>query len=368
MNKVITINLGGTAYQLEEHGYEFLRAYLESAALRLGNNPDKDEIIADIERAIGDKCRALLSAHKSVVLSKEIESIVESMGPVQDDPVGEAGDTDGPRPPEGAPPPRRLFKIKEGATIAGVCNGLAAYFNIDPTLVRLGFVLIVFLGGAGILTYIVLAFVMPTAKTPEEKAAATGYAPFTAQEFIRRAKQGYYEGVRGLGDRQARREWKRRFKEDMRGWKRSATASWRQSADEWQAQWHRHWAEQPGTAAGVYAARTAFDVAALVCLLFIVFAVFGHGSWFGFFWHVPQLLLALLLVVLVWKVALLPFRGFRRFGYRSPLSLVLEFFAGVILFCLLVRVVHSHVPGLHGLLREVSDALHSFADWIGGSS
>ena len=58
MNKVVTINLGGTAYQLEEGGYDALRVYLETAGTRLRNNPDRDEILSDIERAIGEKFRA----------------------------------------------------------------------------------------------------------------------------------------------------------------------------------------------------------------------------------------------------------------------------------------------------------------------
>ena len=61
MNKVITINLDGNAYQLEEGGYDALRAYLETAAARLQGNPDRDEILSDIERAIAEKFRALLA-------------------------------------------------------------------------------------------------------------------------------------------------------------------------------------------------------------------------------------------------------------------------------------------------------------------
>ena len=69
MNKVITINLNGNAYQLEDRGYDALRAYLDNAARRLEGNPDKDEIVADIEQAIADKFRALLSATKTVAVS-----------------------------------------------------------------------------------------------------------------------------------------------------------------------------------------------------------------------------------------------------------------------------------------------------------
>ncbi len=91
MNKVITINLGGNAYQLEEGGYDALRAYLETAAARLQGNPDRDEILSDIERAIGEKFRALLGSHKTVVVTKEVAAVLAEMGPIEADP-GEAAD------------------------------------------------------------------------------------------------------------------------------------------------------------------------------------------------------------------------------------------------------------------------------------
>ena len=65
MNRVTIIQLNGNAYQREESGYEALRSYLDNAARRLEGNPDKDEIIADIEQAIAEKFRALLGASNS---------------------------------------------------------------------------------------------------------------------------------------------------------------------------------------------------------------------------------------------------------------------------------------------------------------
>src|SRR5580692_2114420 len=85
MNKVITINLGGNAYQLEEGGYDTLRAYLETATAQLADNPDRDEILSDIERAIADKFRALLASHKTVVEAKEVAAILGEMGPIDAD-------------------------------------------------------------------------------------------------------------------------------------------------------------------------------------------------------------------------------------------------------------------------------------------
>jgi phage shock protein C len=54
-----------------------------------------------------------------------------------------------------------LYRSKYDRQIAGVCGGLAAYFNVDATLVRVIFLLITFMGGPGLLLYIVLALVVP---------------------------------------------------------------------------------------------------------------------------------------------------------------------------------------------------------------
>ena len=56
---------------------------------------------------------------------------------------------------------RRLYKSNENKMVDGVCGGLAEYFDIDPTLVRLGWVLFCALGGSGILAYIIAAIVIP---------------------------------------------------------------------------------------------------------------------------------------------------------------------------------------------------------------
>ena len=58
---------------------------------------------------------------------------------------------------------KRLYKSSKNKMIDGVCAGIAEYFNIDPTLVRIGLVLFSAMGGAGILAYIIMAIVMPVA-------------------------------------------------------------------------------------------------------------------------------------------------------------------------------------------------------------
>ncbi len=196
MNKVITVSLNGNAYQLDEQGFEALRAYLASADARLESNPDKSEIVSDIEQAIADKCRRYLNPHKSVVVAAEIDRILSEMGPVEGETAGtETGRAGERRATSDAQPraeaPRRLYQIREGAMISGVCNGLAAYFNVDVTIVRIIFVAVTILtGGLWILAYILMMFIIPDANTSEERAAAHG-KPFNAQELVDRAKEHY---------------------------------------------------------------------------------------------------------------------------------------------------------------------------------
>ncbi|HLP24306.1 MAG TPA: PspC domain-containing protein, partial [Acidobacteriota bacterium] len=172
MNKVITINLGGTAYQLEETGYDALRAYLEAAGERLRHNPDRDEIVSDIEASIGEKFRGRLSAHKNVVTATEVAAVLAEMGPIEDDTAHAAagsssktGNEDQAEAPRAATagghgPVKRLYRIYDGAMVSGVCNGLGAYFGIDPTIIRVLFVLLALGWGAGVIAYLVLVIVV----------------------------------------------------------------------------------------------------------------------------------------------------------------------------------------------------------------
>lgn len=56
---------------------------------------------------------------------------------------------------------KRLYKSNENKMVEGVCGGIAEYFDIDPTLVRLGWVLFCALGGSGIIAYIIAAVIIP---------------------------------------------------------------------------------------------------------------------------------------------------------------------------------------------------------------
>jgi len=204
MRKVTTINLNNNAYQIDEDGYDALREYLESAERALASNPDRAEILADLEQAIADKCRLALGTYKTVINTAEIERILKEMGPVAGSTDDAPADSTATASPSGSTAgagsrTRRLYRVREAQKWSGVCSGLAAYAAVDVTWVRVAFVLLtIFGGGLGLLLYIVLVFVMPIATTPEEIAAAHGQ-PVNAQELVDRAKKKVMSGARSAG-------------------------------------------------------------------------------------------------------------------------------------------------------------------------
>lgn len=72
---------------------------------------------------------------------------------------------------------KRLYRSRKDRMIAGVCGGIASYFDIDPTLVRIFAVLTVFANGIGIIGYIIAWIIVPLEpeqKEGEEKDASSG--------------------------------------------------------------------------------------------------------------------------------------------------------------------------------------------------
>ena len=70
---------------------------------------------------------------------------------------------------------KQLYRSREGRMIGGVCAGLGEYFGIDPTLVRLGFVLGALLGGVGalLIVYLIMLVVVPEEPLAVETVTAS---------------------------------------------------------------------------------------------------------------------------------------------------------------------------------------------------
>ncbi|MEO6760772.1 MAG: PspC domain-containing protein [Candidatus Saccharimonadales bacterium] len=183
MNKVTTISLGDQVYRLEEPGYNALRTYLDAAGSTLVKNPDKAEIIADIEQALADKLSRLTSEDQALN-ETQVKGVIERMGSVEAD--DSAKDTKASTTRKDGQ--KRLFVIREGAVALGVCKGLGAYFGWDVNTIRIIFVVLTLVtSGFWILVYLVLALILPRASTDKEIAEAYG-RPVTTQDIINRAR------------------------------------------------------------------------------------------------------------------------------------------------------------------------------------
>ena len=88
---------------------------------------------------------------------------------------------------------KKVYRSRGNKMLGGVCAGLAEYFNVDPTLVRLGFVaLCIFAFGSGLIAYIVALIIMPEA--PE------GYEPAAPQANAAQSAEGQTAGREGGTD------------------------------------------------------------------------------------------------------------------------------------------------------------------------
>jgi phage shock protein C len=159
MDKIVVVKLSGhdEEFRLDADANDELDRYLDRAADRLHDDPDRADVLGDLERSIGDKLSILLGSDHRLVTGVEIERVLDEIGAVDDGetiPIPDQRDDPGPR--------RRLHRIREGQKIAGVCTGLAAYGEFDVAWVRTLFVLGTLLtAGLVALVYIALMFLLP---------------------------------------------------------------------------------------------------------------------------------------------------------------------------------------------------------------
>ncbi len=170
MKKNIPTTISGTLFYIEEDAYERLSQYLGSIKTHFASYADNAEIISDIESRIAE--RFLENKHKdNVVTLSDVEALIKSMGNVEDFDEGEDKTTP---LAKGETIKKKLFRNPDDVIIGGVASGLAAYLGLDPLIVRIIFILVVFFGGSGVLIYIILWLIMPEAKTPTEKLQMRG--------------------------------------------------------------------------------------------------------------------------------------------------------------------------------------------------
>jgi phage shock protein PspC (stress-responsive transcriptional regulator) len=181
MKKTISINLAGLVFNIEEQGYERLKQYLDAIRRIFANEAGASEIMEDIESRIAELFHDRLGKLKQVITEEDISEVIKIMGEPNDYaadgdqiPEVEYNSFENSKNVTDDFRQKRLYRDEDNASVAGVCAGLGHYFNIDPVVFRLIFVLMVILGGSGILIYIILILVVPEAKTTAEKLQMRG--------------------------------------------------------------------------------------------------------------------------------------------------------------------------------------------------
>ena len=173
MKKTFTINISGTIFHIEEDAYEVLQKYLVNLKAHFGAEEEGKEILADIEARIAEIFTEKSSGDKMVITLQWVEEVIVTMGTPEEF-FDEEPDEE-PIYAATSKRKRRLYRDPEHRVIGGVCGGLGAYFNMDPVILRILFVVLVFITtGAALLAYIVLWIAVPKAVTTAQRLEMRG--------------------------------------------------------------------------------------------------------------------------------------------------------------------------------------------------
>ncbi len=200
MKEVKKCSISGIAFTLDIDAHTLLEEYLDSLKRAYADTPDGNEIVADIEARIAE---LILSRQENtqVVDAPLIREIIAQMGSAET--ISETSEQ--PAAQEQPRIPRRLYRDTQNARLGGVCAGLAHYFQVDPTWVRLIFFaplllliltapfidgLTVFLSnlfGVFLLGYFIMWFGVPAARTARQRLEMDGEA-ITVQSIQQRTR------------------------------------------------------------------------------------------------------------------------------------------------------------------------------------
>jgi phage shock protein PspC (stress-responsive transcriptional regulator) len=175
MKKTFTINISGTVFHIEEDAYEVLQKYLVNLKNHFGASEEGKEILTDIEARIAEIFIEKSTNVQNVVTIGMVETAIEIMGTPEDFVESEGDEETLVGESEEAKRKRRLYRDPDHRVIGGVCGGLGAYFNMDPVILRIIFVALLFItGGAAFLAYIILWIAVPKAKNTAQRLEMRG--------------------------------------------------------------------------------------------------------------------------------------------------------------------------------------------------
>jgi len=180
MKKTNTINLGGIIFHIEEDAFIQLQNYLNAIRSYFSKSEGQEEIIVDIEYRIAE---ILQEKNISIITTIQVDEVVSIMGKPEDYEDGKQ-DEKITKPIEKEQRIRKIFRHPDDKILGGVCGGLGAYFNVDPVLFRLGFLLTMLIGGFGFFVYLILWVIAPGADRASDHLEMRG-EPVTAETIGR---------------------------------------------------------------------------------------------------------------------------------------------------------------------------------------
>lgn len=202
MKKTLTVNLGGTVFNIDDDAYRLLDNYLNNLRHHFRKEVGADEIVDDIERRISELFTERCSAGRQVITLADVEMVIARMGRPEEMEQDDA-ESAAPNPEEqqtASVPRRRLFRDPDDKILGGVFSGMAAYFGVDAALLRLlMFVLLLTTSGFMIPAYILCWIFIPLARTAADKLSMRGEA-VTVENIGRTVTDGFERVSNGVSD------------------------------------------------------------------------------------------------------------------------------------------------------------------------
>ena len=173
MKKTFTINLSGTVFHIDDDAYERLNYYILQINRHFGNDADAKEIVQDIESRISELFQERVKDGSEVITIEQVEEIIKIMG--MPEAFADSKDENEQVVTKiSRSRTKKLYRDPDDRILGGVCSGLAAYFNIDPIIVRLIFVALFFGGGSSLIIYLILWIIAPKAANTAQRLEMKG--------------------------------------------------------------------------------------------------------------------------------------------------------------------------------------------------
>lgn len=190
MKRVTNACVGGRNFTLNDDAYNRLDAYLTHFKSRLSvPESQRAEVMDEVEGRIAELFYEEVGDGSRVVTLQMVEKVAATLG--MPDGSAETGYTYSSAFPEDKVQ-RKLYRDMDNKGIAGVCSGLARYFEIDVTIIRIIMLVALLVGSSGFWIYVILWIAVPKAVTPSQKCEMMGI-PATAENMARFAGNGSHK-------------------------------------------------------------------------------------------------------------------------------------------------------------------------------